>query len=115
MTNNQQERNKISSFREILTLLLPIVLAIFGYLLAIEPRLAVLEDHDVTTKTHETRISSLEEFKATGPRFTGTDAEKAFSKLQSEQHSLNAAFSDLSSSVVRNEAKLDLIIHKLEK
>ena len=112
---SEQEQKKTHNAREILTLLIPIILALSGYLLAIEPRLAVLEDHDVTTKTHETRISSLEEFKATGPRFTGTDAEKAFSKLQSEQHSLNAAFSDLSSSVVRNEAKLDLIIHKLEK
>jgi len=111
----QQEKNKTTSIKDVLTISVPIILAIFGYLLAIEPRLAILEDHDMVTKTHETRINSLEEFKAAGPRFTGTAAEKAFSKLQAEQHSLNNAFSKLSSSVVRNEAKLDLIINKLNK
>ena len=111
----QHEKNKSTNVKDILTISVPIILAIFGYLLAIEPRLAVLEDHDVITKTHESRINLLEDFKSRGPRFTGTDAEKAFSKLQVEQHSLNAAFSKLSSSVVRNEAKLDLIINKLEK
>ncbi len=112
---SEQEQKKTHNAREILTLLIPIILALSGYLLAIEPRLAVLEDHDIVTKSHESRINLLEDFKARGPRFTGTDAEKAFSKLQAEQHSLNTAFGKLSSSVVRNEAKLDLIIHKLEK
>ena len=110
------ESNKSSiNIKENIIIWIPAIIALTGYLLAIEPRLVILEDHDITTKTHETRISSLEEFKATGPRFTGTDAEKAFSKLQLEQRTLSAAFSDLSSSVVRNEAKLDLIINKLDK
>ena len=101
--------------KEILSVGIPIILAMSGYLLAIEPRLAVLEDHDTVTKSHESRINSLEEFKALGPRYTDTQAEKAFSKLQEEQKQLNTAFNKLSSSVVRNEAKLDLIINKLEK
>ena len=109
------DTNKTLSIKENIVIWIPAIIALTGYLLAIEPRLVILEDHDETTKTHESRISLLEEFKATGPRFTGTDAEKAFSKLQLEQRTLNAAFSDLSSSVVRNEAKLDLIINKLDK
>ena len=110
------ESNKLSiNIKENVIIWIPAIIALTGYLLAIEPRLVILEDHDITTKSHEARIASLEEFKATGPRFTGTDAEKAFSKLQSEQHTLNTAFTKLSSSVIRNEAKLDLIINKLEK
>ena len=109
------ENTNKSALKENIIIWIPAIVALTGYLLAIEPRLVLLEDHDLTTKSHETRISSLEEFKAAGPRFTGTDAEKAFSKLQLEQKTLNAAFSDLSSSVVRNEAKLDLIINKLDK
>ena len=111
----ESNTNKTLSIKDNIVIWIPAVIALTGYLLAIEPRLVILEDHDTTTKTHETRISSLEEFKATGPRFTGTDAEKAFSKLQLEQKTLNVAFGKLSSSVVRNEAKLDLIINKLEK
>ena len=109
------ESNKTLSLKDNIVIWIPAIIAFTGYLLAIEPRLVILEDHDITTKTHETRINSLEEFKAAGPRFTGTDAEKAFTKLQTEQHTLNTAFTKLSSSVIRNEAKLDLIINKLEK
>ncbi len=109
------EKNSITVLKDNIIIWLPMVMAVVGYLIAIEPRLVLLEDHDIVTKSHNSRIISLEEFKSRGARFTDSDAEKAFSKLQEEQNFLNNELSKTRSTVARNEAKLDLIINKLEK
>lgn len=109
------DKNTFTVIKDNIVIWIPVFIAIVGYLIAIEPRLVLLEDHDIITKTHDARIISLEEFKHRGERFTDSDAEKAFSKLQEEQNFLNKELSKTRSTVARNEAKLDLIINKLEK
>ncbi len=111
------EDNPLIGRKEFVLACFPIALTFGGYLTAIEPRLAVLEDHDASIKSAKivSRIAVLEGFKSRGERFTELDAEKAFNNLKKEQIELILKISDLQASVIRNESRLNLIAKSLEK